>query len=231
MKQTQAFYVVAIDGPMGVGKSSAARELAKKLGLYFLSSGMIYRAMAWFLTQDGWQGMDVPDSQTLGKLENLNVEVNEAGDVFVGGEQVTDALRAEEIGQATSRISVIQLVRTRSNQVQRETVKSIQASGSFSGVVLEGRDVGTVVFPDASHKFFLNADEEVRAGRRFEELRRKGEDITFEAVLKELKERDHRDRTREVAPLIPAKDAIEVDSTKLDLEGVVSVMADQIKNS
>lgn len=224
--------VIAIDGPAGVGKSTVSRRVAAALGYYFLSSGMIYRAMAWYLLQQGWDGRSPPDADLLARL---TLRVDQRGEVWVNGRNVTGELSTERISQCASIVSAVPSVRERSNAVQRETVAAMGREGAFPGVVLEGRDIGTVVFPEARHKFFLTADEDERARRRFEELAAKqsggaepGADK--DAVLRALRERDARDRAREVAPLVKAPDALEVDTTHLSLDEVVARLLREVRS-
>ena len=153
--------VIALDGPAGVGKSTVAKRVAAALGYYFLSSGMIYRAMAWYLLQRGWNGVSAPDSDL---LADLALRVDAQGDVWVGGRKVTPELSAERISQCASIVSTVLAIRDRSNAVQRETVAAIGKERTFPGVVLEGRDIGTVVFPGARYKFFLTAVRTFKPG-------------------------------------------------------------------
>ena len=221
--------VIAIDGPGGVGKSTTGKRLAERLGYYFLSSGMIYRAMAWHLLSLGWRvesGAPSADEVELA-LNGMEIRVAAGGRVWVGEKDVTDALRDEEVSGAASILSALPAVRARCNQIQRKTVAGIGATGAYPGVVLEGRDIGTVVYPDAPHKFFLTAREEVRAQRRFAELHGADPQATLGSVREALLERDARDAGRALAPLIPAPDARIVDTSDLTLEQVLDgILAD-----
>ena len=220
--------VIAIDGPAGVGKSTAAKRVAAQLGYYFLSSGMIYRAMAWYLLGHGWDGASAPN---VSRLDALMLRVDAKGDVWVDGQNVTPHLPAERISQAASIISTLMAVRDRSNGVQRETVATIGQEQTFPGVVLEGRDIGTVVFPDARYKFFLTADERTRAERRFQEVAAKQPGASREAVMRDLHERDARDTGRVLAPLVAAKDAKVVDTSRLTLDEVVAQLLHEVKST
>jgi cytidylate kinase len=224
-----ALDLIAIDGPAGVGKSTVAKRLAERLRYYFLSSGMVYRAIAWHLMQQGWRtGDGLPAAADLeSKLDALEVRVAAGGKILANGRDVTEALRSEAVSDAASILSALPAVRERSNQVQRDTVAAIGSSGVYPGVILEGRDIGTVVFPQARHKFFLTAREEIRAERRFAEQRAAHPELTLDAVRDAMRERDARDSGRAVAPLVPAPDARRVDTSDLTLEQVLErIVAD-----
>jgi CMP/dCMP kinase len=217
-----AFEVVALDGPGGVGKSSTARALARRLGFFFLSSGQIYRALAWCALGRGWA-----PGQALapGLLEDVRIEVQPDGALRVNGELLGAALNTDAISRATSVLSTLPEVRALSNRVQRETVAALQRAGHFAGVILEGRDIGTVVFPEARHKFFVTASAQERARRRFRELAGSDPGVTLAAVTQALAERDRRDSERALAPLKPAPEAVVVDTSALTLEQVVERLA------
>jgi cytidylate kinase len=212
------FDVIALDGPGGVGKSTTARALAGRLGCFFLSSGQIYRALAWCALGRGWQpGRPLAP----GLLDDVRIEIDREGGLRVNGAAPGAALNSDALSQATSVLSTLPEVRARSNQVQRDTVAALAAAGHFAGVILEGRDIGTVVFPEARHKFFVTASTAVRAERRYRELLRTDPAVTLAAVTQSLEERDRRDSQRDIAPLRPAPDAQIVDTAGLTLEQVV----------
>lgn len=221
-----AFDIVALDGPGGVGKSTTARALARRLGYFFLSSGQIYRALAWCAMRRGWSpGQPVPE----GLLDDVRITVQRDGTLLVNGEAVGQALNSDAISRATSLLSTVPAVRDRANQVQRDTIAALGQAGHFPGAILEGRDIGTVVFPGAPHKFFVTASTAVRAERRYRELVRDDPTVTLAAVTRALEERDRMDSERDVAPLKPATDARVVDTSGLTLEQVVERLAQEIR--
>lgn len=208
-------YVIAIDGPSGAGKSTVARELARKLGYRYIDTGAMYRAVA--LAADR-QAVDLTDAAALRNfLPRVKVRQELDGErvlTLLDDEDVSEAIRRAEMGLKASAVSARPEVRDRLRALQREM-------GRAGGVVMEGRDIGTVIFPDADYKFFLVADDRERARRRHEELRAKGEPVEFSVVLSDLQKRDHQDSTREVAPLRRAPDATLIDSTGKSVSEVV----------
>lgn len=230
------FKVVALDGPGGVGKSSTGRAVAERLGFCFLSSGMIYRALAWYALSQGWRPeAPSPEGRTEtqpegrreplspGLLDGVQVEVEPGGGLRINGETPGN-LAGDEISTVTSILSALPEVRELSTWVQRETVARMEASGAFHGVVLEGRDIGTVVFPETPYKIYITARPEVRAQRRYDELWSKGERVTLAEVAKALEQRDARDAARELAPLRPAEDAVLVDNSEQTFDEVVEIV-------
>ena len=219
--------IIAIDGPAGVGKTSVSRALAEALGFYFFSSGLIYRVIAWRLIEAGWRpGLDIQEE----KLGELNLSIGADGGVILEGQSVVADLHAEEISTGASVASTVPAVRELSNRVQRETVARIIAEKTFPGVILEGRDIGTVVFPEARHKIFLTASEEVRAQRRFLERKDTPGSEEQSTVQAAIRERDQRDANRDVAPLKPAEDAMEIDTGPLSLEEVVASILTYVRS-
>lgn len=208
--------VVTIDGPAGAGKSSVAKLLARKLGYRLLDTGAIYRSVALVAKSRGVAWSDAPACAQIARDLDIKFDfVGEKNHVFVGGEDVSAQIRTPDVSQGASQVSAHPEVRAALLDLQRRL-------GAGGGVVVEGRDTGTVVFPAAEAKFFLTATDEERAKRRLNEL---GDKADFETVLREIRERDHRDASRDVAPMVPAKDAILVDSSTQTLEEVVDSLA------
>jgi cytidylate kinase len=211
-------FVIAIDGPVGAGKSTVARRLAERLGCVHIDSGAMYRALGWKAVR---LGVELGDHRRLGELAaatDVRIAAGPSGPrVLVDGEDVTHALRTPTIDEAASVVSTCPAVRTRMVALQRAMAHS-------GPVVMDGRDIGTVVFPNAPLKFFLDADLSVRADRRLRDLQRAGGVAELGAIREEVARRDARDRAREVAPLRAAPDAIRIDSTSLDAEAVVGLM-------
>lgn len=210
--------IIAIDGPSGAGKSTLAKELAKRLGYLQLDTGAMYRAMAWLARETS---LDLTDEAAVRHFCSTAVielqPLNGSSRVFANGHEVTNEIRTPEISMLTSRMSALGPVRQAMTQLQRRM-------GELGGVVLEGRDIGTVVFPGAELKFFLTASAEERGRRRFLELQAKGDPVTLEATIQEVKQRDAQDASRDLAPLKQADDALPIDSTGLSIDEVVSLM-------
>ena len=215
--------IIAIDGPAGAGKSTVAKRLAKELGYTYMDTGAMYRAFAWRVME---QGIDLSDERKLqAVLRETTIELVEnhgRPKVFLNGADVTDQIRTPELSQLASRVSTSKIVRERMVELQR-------AMGSQGGVVAEGRDIGTVVFPDAEVKIYLDASAQERARRRFEELRTQGSQVTMEGTVSEMEERDRRDKERDVAPLRKAEDALVIDSTDSAVDRVVERIMREIK--
>jgi CMP/dCMP kinase len=209
--------IVAIDGPVGSGKSTVARELARALGFSYLNTGAMYRAVALAACRAGiGPGQSDLEPRLAETLESIRIGFDR-GRVLLDGRDVTAAITDPRIGDLASQLSTLGVVRARMKELQR-------AAGADGGVVMEGRDIGTAVFPDAEFKFFLDADVQVRAARRFQELAAKGGETSPDEVLAQLVERDERDRSRELAPLRRAEDAIVINSTNLAVAQVVEEM-------
>jgi cytidylate kinase len=202
--------VIAIDGPAGAGKSSLARRLASRLGFTYIDSGAMYRAVALWAVR---QHLDTADMHRMEQLARAaSIELPPASPrVLLNGEDVTEAIRAAEIGRLASVVGAIPGVR-------RALVDKQRAVGASTSVIMEGRDIGTVVFPDADVKIFLDADPQVRIERRLLDFRQQGEATPPETIAAQIRERDQRDRTRAEAPLTQAPDAVYVDSTGRSLD-------------
>ena len=205
--------VIAIDGPAGAGKSTVARALARRLGFFLLDTGAIYRAVALSASRAGVAFSDGPRLAEIARA--LPIRFDEAGKVWLRDEDVSKAIRTPEMSQGASTVSAHPEVRDALLELQRTLAQA-------GGCVVEGRDIGTVVLPWAPVKIFLTASPEVRARRRYDELRQKGISVDYEETLRELKERDHRDSTRPVAPLKQADDAVPVDTSNLAQDQVIA---------
>ncbi len=203
--------VIAIDGPAGAGKSSIARRLAERLGFTYIDSGAMYRAVAlWALRQN----LNTSDMHRMEQLARAaQIELEPGGRVLLNGEDVSDAIRTSEIGRQASVVAAIPGVR-------RALVEKQRALGQRTSVIMEGRDIGTVVFPDADVKIFLDADQQERVDRRLRDFRQQGDALPAETIAAQIRERDQRDRTRAEAPLTQAPDALYLDSTGLPLDQV-----------
>jgi len=207
--------IIAIDGPSGSGKSTVGRRIARELGLLYLDTGSMYRAVALAVINSG---IDPNDIDAVGSLAS-NLQIDLAGDpdslkVYLEGRDVTEDIRREEISHMSSIVSTLPAV--------RRAMVSRQRKMGQRGAVLNGRDIGTVVYPDAQVKFFLTASPEARAKRRFREIERG--DIRLDEVLADMTERDRRDATRADSPLVIASDAVFIDSTALSIDEVVARM-------
>lgn len=209
--------VIAIDGHSSTGKSTVAKKLAKELEYKFVDTGAMYRAVTLFAMRNNWLQKGEVDEQKL--IENLpsvtiNFEYNlQSGtnDVILNGENVEQEIRAMEVSENVSSVARIDEVRTKLVQIQKQL-------GKEKGVVMDGRDIGSVVFPEAELKIFMTASADIRAQRRYKELKEKGEKISFEDVLKNVKHRDDIDTNRKNSPLIQADDAIKIDNSNMSQE-------------
>ena len=212
-------YSIAIDGPAGAGKSTIAKRLAKELGYYYVDTGAIYRTVAYFF--DLWQ-INAKDVDAVSRYIDeltVSIEYDEEGNqhMIMNSLDVTGDIRTQEISQMASVVSALPVVRDLLLDMQRDVAKR-------HNVIMDGRDIGTVVLPRADVKIFLTADPAVRAKRRCEELLAKGEKANFDTVLKQIAQRDQQDMSRAIAPLKKAKDAVELDTSNLDIDGVVQEM-------
>jgi len=215
--------IITIDGPSGSGKGTVCHILASKLGWKLLDSGALYRILAFDALQ---KEIALDNEKKLIEVAlNLQVEFISNGvgiDTVLDGENVGNKLRTEVVADAASKVASIQAVRDALLARQKAFYQA-------PGLIADGRDMGTVVFPDASVKIFLDASAEERAQRRFNQLQNKGFDVSIAQILSEIKDRDYRDRNRSVAPLRPASDAVEIDSTSLTIDEVVAQVIDLVK--
>lgn len=212
--------IVVLDGPAGAGKSTVAREVAKRSGLPFLDTGAIYRTITLTMMRGRVPAEDTPELRA--RLSSSRIEIT-GGAIALDGEDVSAAIRTPEVDAAVSAYSAIPFVRSSLLELQRAQAKS--------GVVAEGRDMGTVVFPDADVKIFLTASSEERARRRVSERAAKGEQSDYAATLEAIVRRDALDSSRDTAPLVAAPDATVIDTTGLDFEAVVSRVLALIKGA
>lgn len=213
--------VITIDGPSGSGKSTASKRLAEKLGYKYLDTGALYRAVAWYATD---RGIDPEDLKELtGMLEKITITF-EGDRVSVNGTDITSQIRSPEIGELSSRVSAKPAVREYLFSMQREI-------GLRGKVVIEGRDIGTAVFPESENKFYLDAGPEKRAGRRYKELQEKGVNTTLENILKSIIKRDDRDSNRENAPLTRTDSMVYIDTSNISAEEVVNKIMEALKTS
>lgn len=216
---SKKIFQIAIDGPSGAGKSTIAKAVAEKLGIAYIDTGAMYRAFGLKMTR---QGVPMKEDEALADML-ADTDIDFAGGrVILDGEDVSDYIRTPEISKAASDCSAFASVRTKLVELQQKMARS-------KSVIMDGRDIGTVVLADAPYKFFLTADDEQRALRRYKELVEKGSKQTFDEVLQELRQRDHNDTNREVTPLRRAEDAEEIDSTNMSIEEVVAYICGKIK--
>ena len=208
---------VAIDGFSSCGKSTIAKFLAKEAGYIHIDTGAMYRAVTLYCIQNGLLDDDVPNEEKLKEqIDNIKIEFivnSETGlpEIYLNGKNVEREIRLPDVSDKVSPVSAIGFVR-------RVMVKKQQEMGKSKGVVLDGRDIGTVVFPDAELKLFMTASPEIRAQRRYEELKQKGENVSFEEILENVKKRDYIDQNRKESPLKKADDAIVLDNTDMSIE-------------
>jgi cytidylate kinase len=214
--------IIAIDGPAGSGKSTVARLIASRLNFKYIETGSMYRAVAWKAQQAGINPENAEQIAEVARTITLEFQPGtERQKVFVDGEELTPILKTETIGQLAAIVAA--------NKAVREImVAQQQDMGRNGNVVMDGRDIGTVVFPNADKKFFLIADQRERAQRRHEEMKAKHPEITLEKIYEQLKQRDYEDENRKVSPLVPAKDSILLDTTQMSIDDVVNQMIEAI---
>ena len=210
-------YAIAIDGPAGAGKSTIAKRLAKELGYRYVDTGAIYRTVAYFSDLWGVSPKDIDGIRRYIDELNIDIEYDEDGlqHMIMNGIDVTGDIRTQDISQKASLISAHAIVRDAMMDMQRDAAKKYN-------VIMDGRDIGTVVLPKANVKIFLTASAEVRAQRRTDELLAKGQKANYATILKEIQQRDYQDTHREVAPLKMCRDSVKVDTSDLDIDEVIA---------
>ena len=222
----QLFHAVAIDGPSGAGKSTLARRVARELHFLYVDTGAIYRSIGWYVLQ---RGAALDNAELVAALlPDLNVEVRYGEDglqhMVVNGQDVTDEIRSPEVSAAASQVAAIPAVRAYLLDMQRNLART-------HNVIMDGRDIGTVVLPEADCKDFLTASDEARAARRCRELAQRGTPVAYEEVLSDMRRRDEKDRTRAAAPLRQAEDAVVLDTSELDFEDSAQALLRLIRES
>ena len=217
--------LIAIDGPVGAGKSTVAKITAQKLNIVYIDTGAMYRTVGLYVTR---KGLDTTNPEQVNSvLDEISLDVklsNEGQKIFLNGEDVTKLIRTPEISMAASNVSAVKEVRERLVEIQRNLAES-------KSVIMDGRDIGTVVLPHATTKIYLNATLDVRADRRYKELIKKGQEVTFEDVKEDIVKRDKNDMSRAESPLKKADDAIELDTTGKTLDEVVNDIIDIVNKN
>ena len=217
-------YSIAIDGPAGAGKSTIAKALAKELGYHYVDTGAIYRTVAYFLDLLGVSPKDADGVERY--IDELTVEITYDEDgkqhMLMNGMDVTDEIRTQDISQKASLVSAHAVVREVLLDMQRDVARK-------NNVIMDGRDIGTVVLPKADVKIFLTASAEVRARRRCDELNAKGQKANYEQTLKDIQQRDYQDTHRPIAPLKMCRDSIKVDTSEMDIDGVLATIRQIVK--
>ena len=216
---------IALDGPSGAGKSTVAKALAKKLGIIYVDTGALYRTIGLFVRDSGFEKTDIEN--IIACLDKITLDMNFVDGkqiITLNGKEIGDEIRTGEIAMYASAVSAVPEVRAFLLETQRKIARE-------NSVVMDGRDIGTVILPDAEVKIFMVASSEARAKRRFMELQAKGEDCTYESVLKDIIERDKNDSTRKAAPCVPASDAIHLDNSDLDIDQTVERVIEIINNA
>lgn len=218
------FFNLAIDGPAGAGKSTIAKEVAKRLNFIYVDTGAMYRAVALYYLN---KNVDLTNEEEVNKdIDNINVEFKIEDDgikLLLNNEDVTNKIRTPEVSDGASKVSVHKLVRERMVSMQQEIAKK-------NNIVMDGRDIGTVVLPNADLKIYLTASVEERANRRYKEYLDKGEEADLEQIKKDIEERDYRDMHRDISPLREASDAIHLDSTGMEIEEEINYILDFVNN-
>lgn len=213
-------FIVAIDGPAGSGKGTITKQVGEKLGLMNIDTGAMFRCVTLQMLKEGMKGKEEDKIKEM--LDNIQIDLKENGDIFLNGEKVNRQIRENEVNQFISEVSMIQIVRDKLLDLQRKIAQG-------KNVIMEGRDIGTVVFPNADVKIYLDASPEERAKRRVKQNQEKGIQTSYEEVLKSIKNRDKQDITRKIAPLKRAQDAIYIDSSSMTIEEVTQEIMKIIK--
>lgn len=216
-----AYYKVAIDGPSGAGKSTIAKELAVKLGIDYIDTGAMYRAIGYKMLKENIDGTN--NAQLSQLLSETEIDFK-GGSIYLDGDIIDSYIRTPEISKMASNCSAIGIVREKLVDLQRKM-------GNSKSVIMDGRDIGTNVFPDADYKFFITASSEERARRRYNEMIEKGQSVSYDRILEDIKNRDHNDSTRELNPLKKADDAVEIDTTEMSINEVVNYIYREIKKN
>lgn len=211
--------VIAIDGPAGAGKSTISKMIAEKLGINYIDTGAMYRAVTYKCLVEGINISD--ENSVINICENCDVDFIDSK-IYLDGVCINDKIRTHNVSENVSNVAKI-------GKVREILVKKQREIGSKNDVILDGRDVGTCIFPDTKYKFFLNASPEERGRRRYQELKDKGHNVELESIIKDIEKRDYIDSTRDVAPLVKADDAIEIDSTSMSIEQVVECIVNKVK--
>ncbi len=214
-------FIVAMDGPAGAGKGTITKQVAEKLGLINIDTGAMFRLVTLNVIQEG---IEIHEEDRIKEiLDRIHIDMKENGEVFLNGEEVSKQIREDEVNCLVSPISVIPIVREKLLELQRKIAQG-------KNVIMEGRDIGTVVFPNADVKIYLDASAEERARRRLKQNQEKGISGSYVEVLESIMDRDERDKNREIAPLKQAEDAIYIDSTNMTIEEVVDKIVKIIKS-
>lgn len=214
--------IVTIDGPAGVGKSTMAKRLARELGIPYLDTGAMFRSVAWKLGEGSWEWDEDKLKSELASFEYTLSGIGEESILSLNGTPIGNEVRTEEVGMWASNVATLPVVRSFLKEAQ-------QSLGARFSLVAEGRDMGTVIFPEAPRKFFLDASVEERAARRFRQLEEMGKPADLEELKEQIAKRDHQDRNRAVAPLKAADDAVTIDTTELDREQVFAALVQEIQ--
>ena len=209
---------IAVDGPSGAGKSTIAKAVAQRLSIDYIDTGAMYRAVGYKLLQEG---VSLEDLEKVAEvLARTDIDFS-CGNIYLDGENINDKIRTEEISRQASACSALGIVREKLTEQQQEM-------GARKSVIMDGRDIGTVVFPDAEYKFYITASAEERAKRRYKELLEKGQEAAYEKVLADIKQRDYNDTTRKINPLRKAEDALTVDTTEMSREEVIDFICSRL---